>query len=383
MIWIIIKEFKQFARSKGNLISFFIFPLILITVLSLGLKGVIDNAGEDIFKGENNEKSIIYYYFQEENEYSKSFNYIKSGIEEAISIEFIENKDEENSKKETDEYKSIAYITINNNGFDIYTSKNGENTKSKIFTSIFKSILSSYSAYDTVYKYNSKDVSKIVEVEYNNYISIGNEGIRNITASEYYTFAELALIILYISTLVGESTYAERKMNTINRLRLTKLSEGKILFSKIIFGSIVGVIEIIIVYLYTSLILKVNWGDNTLKLILLFLIFGVFVSTLGAVIGMLSSKDTTAGSLLNVIIVVSCALGGCYVPLQVLISIPILNNLMYLDPVYWINIATSSLICNYSSYSYYIALIFPIVLSFLISGIFLITRKRRGGFYNA
>ena len=41
------------------------------------------------------------------------------------------------------------------------------------------------------------------------------DGVRAVTAAEYYTFAELALIVLMVSTVVGESVYEEKKLNTI------------------------------------------------------------------------------------------------------------------------------------------------------------------------
>ena len=51
-------------------------------------------------------------------------------------------------------------------------------------------------------------------------------GARDITSSEYYTFAELALIIFYVSGIVGESVYNENKLTTINRIRLSKLRKA-------------------------------------------------------------------------------------------------------------------------------------------------------------
>ena len=52
---------------------------------------------------------------------------------------------------------------------------------------------------------------------------------------------------------------------TINRIRLSKAKESNILFSKLSLGFLVAVIQILIVYIYSSLVLKVDWGENTLK----------------------------------------------------------------------------------------------------------------------
>ena len=376
------KEFNQFLKSKGNVIMYFLFPLILITVLSVGLKGMMDNAGEDIFTDNNNKKSKVYYLIDGESDYSKGFSTFIDGIEKAVDIEFEESNSEEEAKKATDEYESLAYITVSSSGFDIYTSNKGEKIKTKIFINIFESVLNEYGVYNTIMEYNANEIKDFVQNKYDNYISIGNDSIRNVTSTEYYTFAELALIIVYVATLVGESIYSETKMNTLSRIRLSKVSEGSIISSKIIFGVIVSLIQTIIVYIYTSFVLKVNWGENTIKLMLLFLAFGLFAATLGAIVGILAKKDTTVGGILNVITIVICAIGGCYTPIHVLVSIPVLNKIMYLDPIYWINVSTSSLICNYQSNSYYIALLYPILLSAIMGGIYLIIKVKKGGLYS-
>ena len=48
------KEIKQFFRSKSDLIMLFLFPVILITTLSFGLKGLMENMSDTIFKSAEN-----------------------------------------------------------------------------------------------------------------------------------------------------------------------------------------------------------------------------------------------------------------------------------------------------------------------------------------
>ena len=62
---------------------------------------------------------------------------------------------------------------------------------------------------------------------------------------------------------------------------------------------------------------------------------------------------------------------------------PGLNNLVYLSPIYWIDTAISSSLCNIESNSYAIALGIPIVLSIIMISIYLIFAKRKGGIANA
>ena len=58
-------------------------------------------------------------------------------------------------------------------------------------------------------------------------------GARDITSSEYYTFAELALIIFYVAGIVGESVYKEKQLTTINRIRLSRMKESFLIGAKV------------------------------------------------------------------------------------------------------------------------------------------------------
>ena len=160
---------------------------------------------------------------------------------------------------------------------------------------------------------------------------------------------------------------------------MSMASERTMILSKVALGTIISILQIILVYIYTSLILKVNWGENTLKFILLFVVFGLFSSMLGAIVGIASKTDTATGGILNGATFVICALGGCYTTRAMITSVPVLNKLMYLSPIYWINTATSTMICGLESNLYLIAIIIPIVLSVLLLIFYSVVMKKRGG----
>ena len=78
-------------------------------------------------------------------------------------------------------------------------------------------------------------------------------------ATHCYTFAELVLIILYISQITSVVAYNEGFENIFSRLKVSKASYFTIVLSKIIFGVIVGIIQIIIVYFVSIFFLRINW----------------------------------------------------------------------------------------------------------------------------
>ena len=64
------KELKQFLRAKRTFIFMFIFPIVLITTLSVGLKNMMTSG--DIF-GSGDEYSKVYYTIDEDSKYKEGF----------------------------------------------------------------------------------------------------------------------------------------------------------------------------------------------------------------------------------------------------------------------------------------------------------------------
>lgn len=375
------KEIKQFLRSKGDILMMFIFPIVLITTLSVGLKNMMSNSTE-LF-GSGDEYSIVYYTMEEETKYKEGFNAFVSEVKETVNIKFEEVDSLDEIIDKVDNYDAMVHINIDNDGFKVYSSSKGDKLKSKVFRSVFEGILNEYAVYETIGEFNPKAFINLVENKYDEYVIEDTDNkTRDVSSSEYYTFAELALIILFVSQVVAETIYKEKQLTTINRIRLSKVTEGVMIASKISLGIMIAVIQTFLVYAYSSIVLKVDWGEHTIKFLILFIVFGVFASVLGAIIGLISKKDTTISGLLNGLIFFICALGGCYTPLNMIVSVPILNRLMYISPIYWINTATSGMICGLESNAYMIAIAIPTILSIIGLIVTLLIMKNRGGLAN-
>lgn len=381
MFWVILKkELKHIFRTKRTFIFMFIFPIVLITTLSVGLKNIMTSG--DIF-GSGGEYAKVYYTLDEKSEYSHGFLEFVKGVEGAVNIKFEETSSLDEVKDKVDRYDALAHIEVTDTGYKFYSSKNGENIKTKIFASIFQSILNEYAAYETIGEYNPKAFTNLVKNKYDEYVIRKDvSGARDITSAEYYTFAELGMIIFYISGIVGDSVYGENWLRTIDRIRLSKAKEGYLIGAKVLAGVVLSILQILVVYVYSSTVLEVNWGENTLKFMSMYLAFGIFASVVGAVIGITAKNDNTVSGLLNVITIVICFLGGCYAPLHMLIGMSPLNRLIYFSPIYWINTAVSSMLCGIESNAYIIALVVPLGLSIICALVYFASLKNKGGLAN-
>ena len=376
------KELKQFLRTKSNILLLFVFPIALITTLGVGLNSMM-SSGSDFFK-QDGEASKVYYTIEgKDNKYKEGFKEFTSGIEKELDVKFEETSTLNNIKEEVDTDKSLLHINIKSEGFEIYTSKNGEKIRSKIMRSIFESYLNQYGVYNTIGELNPSAFANLAKSQYEDYVSQEKlDGKENVSASEYYTFAELAMIILYISVTIGESVYKENQLKTINRIRLSKIRESVMVAAKVSFGICIGTVQTLLVYGYSSIVLNVDWGKNTIKFIGLFIVFSIFASVVGVIVGLLAKKENTVNSILNIFIIFICALGGCYTPMAMLISVPILNKVVYFSPIYWINTATSSMVCGYESSAYLISLIIPITLSLICLLAYIGIMKKKGGLHS-
>lgn len=373
------KELKHFLRSKSNIIMLFVFPIVLITTLSVGLKDIMNNQ-QDIF---NDDSSIVYYTIEDGSQYQSGFNQFKDAIESELNIKFEQTASRDDVINDVDKHDAIAHIYVNKDGFDLYSAMQGQTLREKIFRSIFDNLVNQYSAFNTIGKYNPQALQNIVKSEAHDYVQDETDkNSREVSSSEYYTFAELGLIILYISITVGYSVFREINLRTIDRIRLSKVKESLIIFSKVSFGILIGIAQIILVYAYSSVVLGVNWGAHTIEIIALFIALAVFASSIGAVLGSVCKKEMSVNSILQVAIVIICALGGAYTPLSVVLNIPGLSKAVFISPIYWIDVATSSMMLGIKTSAYTVALIMPIVLSIICTSIYLIAFKGRGKLAN-
>ncbi|MEG2018849.1 MAG: ABC transporter permease, partial [Clostridium sp.] len=148
----LIKEIKQFFRGKANVFLMFAFPIMLITVLSVGLKDMMSGNG-DIF-GTEDEHSKVYYTIEDNSKYEEGFVAFKEGVQDTIHVKFIETPDLELVKENVDNYNGLLHIDVTADGFEIYSSEKGEKFQSKIFRSVFEDVVQQYALYDTIGEYN-------------------------------------------------------------------------------------------------------------------------------------------------------------------------------------------------------------------------------------
>lgn len=380
LLTLIKKEMMQFFKCKSDVIIMLIFPVILIFVMGKSLNGLM-SVEKNIF---NNK--IIYYRINapiNDDVNLQHFYDFMIHFEKSTNVKFIENNDYREATNDVNNNKAICFMDIYDDDINYFRNEKKENTESKVFRNLYEQYIKKYTFLQSIYKSNPQQMKNILDYEIK--ILLNNEGIKQdeVNSFTYYTFAILSLIILYISTITSISMYRERFLHTMTRLKVSNTNKTNILISKVALGIIVGLLQIIIVYIYSTKFLNVDWGENLLQIFIVLIALVIFSSILGIFMSMIFSDQKTCYTVNNILIIVMGFLGGSYVPMCLVKSSRVTSFLSEIMPSYWVNISILAL--NYEvKTKYYIITIF-ILLSLSIAMLIignLISKLKVGGSFD-
>lgn len=152
--------------------------------------------------------------------------------------------------------------------------------------------------------------------------SVKVEGKKSISSFDYYAAAMLAMFILFAASQGGRTLLEEKQNTTYDRMAVSGVSKLAILTGKFFTVFITALIQMIIMITYSSVVLKVYWGD-AIPTLLICMCSAFAVAGAGILISVLTftaDNYNMANAFENVIIQVMALLGGSYFPIDVLPS---------------------------------------------------------------
>lgn len=356
LLHLISKQLKVTIRNKQPLIILLAMPIVLITILSTALAGIMDNSAESAFQAklvivdesswENDQESIIAFLKELELDESKldvllqtfkesdPINVLQNSILSSNAIEkYINTSSEEASKLEDlrkdDSVDGILVLPAN---FRLEYIKHANshtgnepnfelllNQENEIRASIINSVLGEWkNRYSQSIALNKAGIApeevigqtKMVEkIEH-----LMKEGERTVPASIYYSVGMLVMFALYIPSFLAGFALQEVYWKVYDRIVLAGVSPVYYAFSIFITGTVVAFIQQIIILLYGSLVLGVDW-IGIQAMIVIVISFSLFIGGLSALLTALQFKTGTAG-IANVfnglIITIFSFLGGSF-----------------------------------------------------------------------
>lgn len=346
------KEIIQFFKSKTNVIAMLIFPIVLIFVMGKSLDGLM-SMDKNIFSGK-----IIYFNIEDSsgNKNLQPFYDFSVQFQKDTEAEFVENTNPEEAIKLVNKNEAICFINVCKDDIKYFRNENGESTESKVFRNLYTQYMKKYIFIHSISKFEPQKVPQILNAQNNTQVRSERISYDEVNSFTYYTFVELTLIILYISTITLTSMYKENTLHKMTRLETSSIKKINIMISKIALGIFIGIMQIIIIYITSTRLFGVNWGQNLIYIFMVLISFIIFSSVLGISISMIFSEEKTAYTFTNMLIIVMGFLGGSYVPLSLVKSARITSFLCELVPNYWVNTAILGLKYNVDT-SYYISAI--------------------------
>lgn len=350
-------SFKVLIRNKGLIFWTFAFPILLGLFFYLAFSDIENKENFkqiDIAVIENKE-------FQNDEFYKEAIKELsdKNNSSRIFNTKYVSKKDAEEKLKNK---KISGYLEFTNDNVNITVNSSGVNeTIIKYVVSELKSdkkIMNDLVRKEVI-KSQNNSYDKIINYEeiYNNVIKILNEDnvkLNNIsnknlsyTIIEYYTL--IAMACLYGSMLSMYITnFKLANMNSVGkRMSLSPTSKTKLLLSSLLSSYLVQLIGLILLFIFTIFVIKVDYGNNLPLVIALSLVGSLSGLTLGVFVAskFKVSEGSKIGILISVIMLGSFLSGMMGITMKYVIdkNIPIINKL---NPV---NMITDGL---YSLYYY-------------------------------
>ena len=307
---------KTLFRSKALIFWTFAFPIILGTFFKMAFSDIENSEKLDIIDiaivdNDNFNNDIVFKNTFKELSDKNSENYM-------FNVKYT-TLDE--CKKLLEEEKVSAYILFNDDDINVSVNKSGINetvtkyvidevqSKKVILTNIITKELESNN-----YMVNYEEIVSLA----NNIMNNSKAKFKDISRSnlsytmiEFYTL--IAMSCLYGSMLsMYIINYILPNMNSVGkRISVSGIKKLSLLISSLISSYIVQIVGIFILFIYTIFVLKVDYGNNIDKVILLMLTGSFAGLSLGVLVSsLIKTNENAKTGILVGITMLMCFMSG-------------------------------------------------------------------------
>lgn len=322
---------KTLFKNKDLIFWTFAFPIILGTLFNMAFSNISNSEKLKPFDIAivNNES------YEKNNVFKETFKVLSddNNKDKLFNIEYVT---EEQADKLLENKKITGYIILNNDEYKITISSNGVNSTilkyvteevlqtSKIFNNLVsKNIEKEIKSGNTNIDYQKiyQSVYEIIEKN-NSSISDASSDNLNYMMIPFYTLIAMTCLYGGMLGLVVVNQNLPNMSSNGKRVSVSPVSKSKIIFSGVLASYLVQIIGIMILFIYTKFILKIDYGDNMFLVILLTLV-GCLA---GLSLGVLVSSIVKSNENLKTGLIISITMLGCF-----------LSGMMALDVKYFID----------------------------------------------
>ncbi|AWZ49245.1 ABC transporter permease [Clostridiaceae bacterium 14S0207] len=330
IISIFKKELIQNVRDKKSMFMMVIFPIVMILILGTAFKGNFSNTG-------NIPKMKVVYTLNKNVKITKTFESFMKDMEKSMNLEFkkIDNKNKAVELIKNGKYDS--YIEIKDDKYINISTNNLREFNASLIHTLIDTFVQRSNVMEQIVEVNPRGIRNIKENKEPSYVKVRSLNAKRAPrAIDYYTITMFTMIILYSIATGAMSILSEKRRRTLERIRCSGISLGKIFIGKILGCISITIIQVSIIFLFTKYILKSDWGSNVGAILLISFSLIVMAVSIGVGMAVLIKNENIMSVALNMIIPIFVFLGGGYIPLNLLGS-NVLNNMSKISPIKWTN----------------------------------------------
>lgn len=331
---------KTLLRNKGLIFWTFAFPIILGTLFNLAFSDIENKETLDIIDIAivNNEE------FKTDTYFTESFK-VLSKKKDPNQLFDTKYTDLSTAKTLLKENKITGYLLFENNDVKITVNDKGYHETILRFVvdelSSQKEMLETITTKEVADSYKSGNLNVNYEKIYQDTLNLINNTtpkLNNISNSnlsytmiEYYTLLAMACLYGALIAMFVTNKKIANMSSAGKRTSVSPANKKTLLLGSFLASYLVQLLGILILYLYTILVIKVDYGSNTFLVFLLLMAGSLAGLTLGIAISTVlkSNENTKTGILISLTMLASFLSGMMGITMKYIIdtNIPILNKI--------------------------------------------------------
>lgn len=308
---------KTLFRNKILIFWTFAFPIILGTFFNMAFSNIENSEKLDIF----NIAIVDNEEFENNEIFRQTFKTLSSGDnkDRLFNTKYVS---EEKSKELLENDEIVGYIVLKDNVFNVVVSTSGINetilkniTDEIIQTEqIIKNISEKKIKQEMVSGNYNVDYEKIyknvLDIVKNSDVNIHDISSKNLsyTMIEFYTLIAMTCLYGGVLAMVAINQNLANMSSNGKRVSVSSTSKIKIILSSVLASYITQLLGLTLLFLYTIFVLKVDFGSNTLLVIIL----GMVGSLAGLSMGLLIATVFKVNEGIKTGILLSVTMLGCF-----------------------------------------------------------------------
>lgn len=361
-------------RSPKYFIFSMLFPIFL-TVLIGGVLGKYFNVSSTTV-----EKTV--YYINNIGDTGKEIidNLTKASEngDPKLTFNTISSADEGKEKVRKDE---DIFIELNKDKINVFI-KSGNDFYYSYINSLLSGITSRGETIKLMYSINPIEAGNILKADKgdNSDSSIDLkllDGEQAPTSFDYYAIAELTMMLLYLMLFPMGRYFEDKRTGIRERMKILGISDFNYYFGSTIGYFIISFGTTLPSFLFSSLVLKTNWGSNPLICYAGIQVFALASISIGTVIAsFFNDEEKVEGVLQAVVFPVFSFLGGAYLALPDNAG-GIFQIITNISPIRWLNRGIMQSIFNNSNKLLMSSCAVALLVTVIMAAIMVVSGRRK------